>query len=190
MKTYSFKSGKASVQPIMRRRVSLSSLASTARGVFSILSLIGVGTVVACSASSSDAGGGAADADGGASGSCSCELSYNGAKRTISCGTDTCLNGATFACGNGAEVTQGGTCKDTSNAGAPTPGTRQAGQTCSATDRCAQDLYCADVCVPSCSKVDECGGSECCLFLNTSDTRGGCASKNVAAVSGGIYFCR
>lgn len=85
---------------------------NTMRAAFSYLSLVGLLAAIACSSSSSPspAPSPGTGGDGGSSGGCSCALSYNGASRTISCGTDTCLNGATFTCGKNAEVAQGATC--------------------------------------------------------------------------------
>ncbi len=75
--------------------------------VSSYFALAGLAVVTACSASSSPSGG------GGTTNGCSCDLSYNGATRTISCGSDTCLKGVSFTCGTSAGVTQGGACTDT-----------------------------------------------------------------------------
>jgi hypothetical protein len=74
---------------------------------FDVFLLVGLTVVIACSSSSATGGG------GGTTNGCSCDLSYNGASRTIACGSDTCLNGVSFACGKSAGVTKGGACTDT-----------------------------------------------------------------------------
>src|SRR5262245_21462034 len=91
----------------------------------------GLLVIVACS-SSSPSGGSSAPSG------CTCDVSYNGATRTISCGSDTCLNSVSFQCGSNADVTQRGACTGAAGAegGAPDSGgaSYQPGQCSQTTD--------------------------------------------------------
>ncbi|WP_394832655.1 hypothetical protein LVJ94_39740 [Pendulispora rubella] len=83
----------------------------------------GASAIIACSSSSES---------GSDTSNCSCDISYNGAKRTLSCGTNTCLNGVSFTCGKNAAVSQGGQCTgeesdDDQKNGGP-PATNDAGK--------------------------------------------------------------
>lgn len=54
---------------------------------------------------------------GNPSGNCSCSITYNGAHKDLACGSDTCLNGVSYSCGSGAQVTHGGSCTTTPDNG-------------------------------------------------------------------------
>lgn len=139
---------------------------SALRRASSFLSLAGLGVVIACSSSSSPGG------DGGTSSGCSCDLSYNGATRTISCGSDTCLNGVSFTCGKSADVTQGGACTGTgsdagtgSDSGSKTYQPGQCSQTTTGTviTVSGQCEYCVET--NCCNELKACtAGADCKQF--------------------------
>lgn len=108
--------------------------------------------LVACSSSSSpSSGGGTSPAPDGGAGGCACDISYNGASRTISCGTDTCLNNVAFTCGQNADITQGGAC--TGNGGSDSGSGSGSGQSqnCNASGT----FDCGGAGVASCHLNDE-----------------------------------
>lgn len=130
-----------------------------------------------CSSSSS-----AGDATG--AGACTCEVSANGAKRTIACGSDTCVGGVTYSCGKNADVAQGGNCTEApASAGDPNlckpPQTISASQKDRCTGSCAWlELHqggsvVATWCAPACSTAADC------------DQKTGQAGKYVCSASGG-----
>lgn len=90
---------------------SQSTLASLLRHTSLGLVAVGLAMAGACSSStepgSSPKDDGAADA--GSTPSCVCNLDVNGDKQSVTCGVEACVGGASYQCGDNAEITKGGT---------------------------------------------------------------------------------
>jgi hypothetical protein len=155
---------------------------------------IGVGAallvlIVACSPASESSDTGSPAGEGA---SCTCELSYNGAKTTIACGSDACLGGKSFACGSDAKVTtSGASCTATSSA--PSGG-GDAGGTGSGSDAGGSGLPACGVtnhCTRTSTKDSQCddylpyGAAYICESAYTLSPK----CRPVGSTSGLIFCC-